>query len=106
MRYLLIPGQGAPLFVHSRCEDELLAKAELLLFAQDAAHAYPGRPVVGSYDVEPGISIGDLKRAYRHDPESYQRLLQHRRQILVQGWTYREWTAGPDSTVDVSGTST
>ena len=29
MRYLLIAGEGAPLFVHARCEDELLAKGEL-----------------------------------------------------------------------------
>jgi hypothetical protein len=96
MRYLLIPGQGRPLFVHSRCEDELLAKAELLLFAEDAASDYPGRPVVGSYDVEPGISIGDLKRAYRHDPESYERVLQHRSQILAEGWDYPEWVADSD----------
>jgi hypothetical protein len=96
MRYLLIPGQSLPLFVHSRCEDELLAKAELLLFAEDATRSYPGRPVVGSYDVEPGISIGDLKRAYRHDPESYERLLQHRGRILAEGWAYPEWTADSD----------
>jgi hypothetical protein len=91
------PRGGAPLFVHSRCEDELLAKAELLLFVEDAAEAYPGRPVVGSYDVEPGISIGDLKRAYRHDPESYQRLLQHRRRVLSTGWPYPPWTPGVEA---------
>lgn len=96
MRYLLIPGQGPPLFVHSRCEDELLAKAELLLFAEDAVSAYPGRPVVGSYDVAPGISIGDLKRAYRHDPEGYERLLQRRSQILAEGWAYSVWAADSD----------
>lgn len=97
MRYLLIPGQGNPLFVHARCEDELLAKAELLLFAEDATQSYPGQPVVGSYDVEPGISIGDLKRAYRHDPESYERLLRHRSHILAEGWRYPEWSADSDA---------
>ncbi len=91
MRYLLIAGAGPPLFIHSRCEDILLARAELLLFAEDAAQAYPGRPVVGSYDVEPGISIGDLKRAYRYDRKGYERLQQHRRRILQEGWPYPEW---------------
>ena len=97
MRYLLIPGEGPPLFIHSRCEDQLLAKAELLLFAEDAAQAYPGRLVVGSYDIEPGISIEDLKRAYRHEGFGYQRLLQHRRAILKNGWTYPEWAPDPDA---------
>jgi hypothetical protein len=91
MRYLLVAGEGPPLFIHSRCEDGLLARAELLLFAEGAAQAYPGRPVVGSYDVEPGISIGDLKRAYRYDRKGYDRLQQHRRQILQEGWPYPEW---------------
>jgi hypothetical protein len=91
VRYLLVAGSGAPLFVHSRCEDELLARAELLLFANDAAQAYPGRPVVGSYDVEPGISIGQLRRAYRHDPAGYARLLQFRQDILTRGWPYPVW---------------
>jgi hypothetical protein len=71
--------EGTPLFVHSRCEDGLLARAELLLFAEDAAQAYPGRPVVCSYDVEPGISISDLKQAYRYDRKGYERLQQRRR---------------------------
>jgi hypothetical protein len=91
MRYLLISGESPPLLVHSRCEDELLAKAELLLFAEDAAKAYPGKMVVGSYDVEPGISIGDWKRAYRYDSQGYQRLLQFRQRILSEGWGYPGW---------------
>ena len=74
MEYLLVPGEGPPLRVHSRCEDELLAKAELLLFAEDAAKAYPGRPVVGTYDVEPALTIANLKRAYRYDHAGYRRL--------------------------------
>ena len=91
MRYLLLDGNRPPLFVHARCEDELLVKAELLLFAEDAAQAYPGRAIVGSYDVAPGISIGDLKRAYRQDEAGYQRLLSLRQRILRQGWPYPEW---------------
>ena len=91
MKYLLVSGTGTPLRVHSRCEDELLAKAELLLFAEDASKSYPGRPVVGSFDVEPGISIGELKRAYRYDHAGYRRLLEYRGRILQEGWTYRQW---------------
>jgi hypothetical protein len=44
-----------------------------------------------SYDVEPGISIGDLKRAYRYDRKGYERLQQHRLRILQEGWPYPEW---------------
>ena len=93
MQFLLIPGEGAPLRVHSRCEDELLAKAELLLFADDAARFYPGRPVVGSYDVEPALSIAEFKRAYRYDHAGYRRLLDYRRRILLEGWLYPQWDA-------------
>ncbi len=91
MEYLLIPGDGPPLRVHSRCEDELLAKAELLLFAEDASVSYPGRPVVGSYDVEPRLTIANLKRAYRYDHAGYRRLLEFRQRVLKQGWTYPRW---------------
>ena len=91
MEYLLVPGEGAPLRVHSRCEDELLAKAELLLFADDAAKSYPGRPVVGSYDVEPSLTIANLKRAYRYDHAGYRRLLEFRALILRDGWYYPLW---------------
>ena len=91
MEYLLVPGEGPPLRIHSRCEDELLAKAELLLFAEDAAKAYPGRPVVGTYDVEPALTIANLKRAYRYDHAGYRRLMELRAGILQQGWTYPLW---------------
>jgi hypothetical protein len=91
MQYILIPGAGPPLRVHSRCEDELLAKAELLLFAEDAQLQFPGRLVVGTYEVEPRLTIGELKRAYRYDRPGYNRLLRFRGQILSQGWTYPQW---------------
>ena len=90
-QYLLVPGEGQPLRVHSRCEDELLAKAELLLFAAEAIEAYPGRPVVGSYDVEPNLTIANLKRAYRYDHAGYRRLMEFRERILREGWTYPRW---------------
>ena len=93
MQFILVPGEGAPLWVHSRCEDELLAKAELLLFADDAAQAYPGRPVIGSCEVEPALSIPELKRAYRYDHAGYRRLMEHRRRILQEGWPYPQWSA-------------
>jgi hypothetical protein len=93
MEYLLVPGEGAPFRVHSRCEDELLAKAELLLFADDAAKSYPGHPVVGSYDVEPSLTIANLKRAYRYDHAGYRRLLEFRARILRDGWSYPLWNS-------------
>ena len=96
MRYLLVDGDLPPLFVHARCEDELLAKAELLLFAEDAVQSYPGRAVVGSYDVEPSLTIGNLKRAYRQDEAGYNRLLAYRQRILSGGWPYPMWTAQED----------
>ena len=91
MEYVLIPGEGPPLRVHSRCEDELLAKAELLLFAEDAQGQFPGRLVVGSYEVEPRYAIAELKRAYRYDKSAYRRLMDHRAKILREGWGYAEW---------------
>ncbi len=91
MEYLLVPGEGQPLRVHSRCEDELLAKAELLLFADDAAKSYPGRPVVGSYEVQPSLTIANLKRAYRYDQAGYRRLMGFRALILRDGWSYPLW---------------
>ena len=69
----------------------MLAKAELLLFADDAAKAYPGHPVVGTYDVEPALTIANLKRAYRYDHAAYRRLLEFRAQILRDGWSYPLW---------------
>ena len=93
MEYLLVPGEGASFRVHSRCEDELLAKAELLLFADDAAKSYPGHPVVGSYDVEPSLTIANLKRAYRYDHAGYRRLLEFRARILRDGWSYPLWNS-------------
>jgi hypothetical protein len=32
-----------------------------------------------------------LKRAYRYDRKGYERLQQHRRRILQEGWPYPEW---------------
>jgi len=98
MRYLLVEGEGPPVFLHSRCEDALLAKAELLAFAADAARMYPGQLIVGSYDVEPEISIDDLKRAYRYDHPGYRRVLAYRQQILREGWPYPQWSAESDAT--------
>ncbi len=92
MRYVLVSGDGPPLQVHSRCEDELLAKAELLLFAEDARQQYPGRLVLGSYEVEPRYSIDELKRAYRYDKRAYNQLLRYRGQILREGWLYPLWS--------------
>ena len=93
MRYLIHEGTSPPAFVHSRCEDELLAKAEILLFAEDAVRIYPGRSVVGSYDVEPRITIGQFKRGYREDQDGYRRLMEHRSRILSEGWAYPPWSS-------------
>jgi hypothetical protein len=79
------------MFVHSKCEDELLAKAELLLFAELASLEYPGRPVVGSYEVQPNLTIAELKRAYRYDHKGYRRLLEWRDRILREGWFHPSW---------------
>ena len=91
MRFLLQEGTSPPVFVHSRCEDELLAKAELLLFAEDAAQIYPGRAVVASYDVEPEVTIGQIMRGYREDQEGYRQLMEHRGRILSEGWRFPTW---------------
>ena len=96
MQYILVEGEGPPLQVHSRCEDELLAKAELLLFAEDAGQQYPGRLVLGSYEVEPRHTISEFKRAYRYDKRGYNQVLRFRAKILREGWIYPKWENHPD----------
>lgn len=67
MPYLMCPGEGTVAALHTRCEDELWAKAELMLPAEIAQDdpSNDGSPVVGPMDVDPTFSIGRFKRSYR-----------------------------------------
>lgn len=92
MPYLLREGKGKGLALYTRCEDVLLAKAELLLlkerFEQDSR--WDGKPIYGFLDVDPSFTISEFKKGYRGDSASYRRLMELRQIILNGGWNYQE----------------
>lgn len=92
MPYLLRQGKGKALAVYTRCEDVLLAKAELLLLKErtERDSRFDGRPIYGFFDVDPTFSISQFKKGYRGDSASYRRVMELRQIILTNGWNYPE----------------
>lgn len=86
MGYLLREGAGKGVALYTRCEDELLCKAELLLLLEKLPA--DGRPVYGFLDVDPTFTISEFKRAYRDNYSDYRRLMELRQQIAKEGWNY------------------
>ena len=89
--YVMRDGQpGATrVALYTRCEDELLAKAELVLLMEEAERREPGCRVVGYLDVDPTFTIAEFKRSYRGDHVRYRRLMQARARIIADGWPYQ-----------------
>lgn len=87
--YVLREGQGKAVALYTRCEDELLAKAELLLLLEQVTGDYYGHPVWGFLDVEPGYTIERFKRSYRGRSSEYRKLMSCRDRIIREGWHYR-----------------
>lgn len=92
MPYLLREGNGKGIALYTRCEDVLLAKAELLLLKErlEKDSHYDGKPIYGFLDVDPHFSISEFKRVYRGDSAGYRRLMELRQLILTNGWSYPE----------------
>ncbi len=92
MPYLLREGEGKGVALYTRCEDVLLAKAELLFLKErlEKDSRYDGKPIYGFLDVDQRLSISEFKRGYRGDSASYRRLMEFRQLILTDGWSYPE----------------
>ena len=92
MAFLLRQGKGKGIALYTRCEDVLLAKAELLLLKERTKKdsRYDGKPIYGVFDVDPTFSISEFKKAYRGDSVGYRRLMELRQVILTEGWKYPE----------------
>ena len=88
MPYLLREGEGKGVALYSRCEDVLLAQAELLSLVDQIPNEHKDKPVYGYLDVDPSFSISHFKRAYRGRAADYRRLMAKRDEILRNGWTY------------------
>jgi hypothetical protein len=88
MPWLIYDGKAPRVALYTRCEDELLARAELLVSAEEALEKRKGIAVYGYYDVDPSLSIEQFKRTYRGDHKRYQKLMEAREKILKEGWPY------------------
>ena len=89
--YLLRPGTTPGVALYTRCEDELLCRAELLaLLEQASRNSTNDRQVLGYYDVDPTYTIARFKRGYRGRARDYQRLMALRSRIISEGWPFPE----------------
>lgn len=97
-KYLLRPGTlpGIPLW--SRCEDELLCRAELVQKLLKLVGKVPGedeeKAVFGYYDVDPRVTVARFKAAYRGRSNDYRALMASRQDIIDIGWPYPEALGG------------
>ena len=87
--YVLREREGKAVALYTRCEDELLCRAELLILVEKIPPDRDGQPVVGSYDVDPSFTISEFKRSYRDDPSDYRKLMATRAKIIQEGWPFR-----------------
>ena len=97
MPYLLREGEGKGVALYSRCEDVLLAQAELLSLVDQIPNEHKGKPVYGYLDVDPSFSISTFKRAYRGRSADYRKLMDKRDEILKNGWIYPVVESDSDS---------
>lgn len=92
MAYLLRDGDEnqKAVALYSRCEDELLAKAELLTLLDAVPSHHNSQAVIGFYDVDPTFSIEEFKAGYRNQGTRYRKLMEKRQWILKNGWPFSE----------------
>ena len=104
--YVLADGEGKAVAIYSRCEDPLLARAELLLTAEEArggrlrsesvVRPIPGAsslnlrraPIWGYYDADPTFTIEEFLDAYR-DRDKFARLLDKLAWLRTNGWKFK-----------------
>ena len=88
MPYLMREGEGKGVALYTRCEDVLLAQAELLLLVDQLPKEHEGKPVYGYLDVDPSFTISYFKSAYRGRATVYRKLMAKREEIIRNGWKY------------------
>ena len=106
--YVLAEGEGKAVAIYSRCEDPLLARAELLLTMEEARKGrlrsesvirpVPGReasspnlrraPIWGLYDTDPTFTIEEFLDAYR-ERDKFARLLSKLAWLRTNGWKFK-----------------
>jgi hypothetical protein len=75
------------LALYSRCADESLCRAELILLAEEANKRFPGREVIGFYDVDQRITSQRMCRQYDERPGDKERLMELAKTVM-QDWPY------------------
>lgn len=88
--YVMQEGEKPGVQIYSRCEDELWAQAELVAQLDSARQKYPGREIVGTYDVDPMFTVSVFMKGYQGDHQNHRALMQAREKILREGWNYRQ----------------
>jgi len=90
--YLLRKGEGKAIALYSRCEDEALWRAELLLMLGDINARVPKHisagPVHGYYDVDPTYTRREFLKPYRKDPDRWRKLMDDRKALANNGWEF------------------
>jgi len=104
--YVLAEGEGKAVAIYSRCEDPLLARAELLLTMEQArggrlssesvVRPAPGAssvnlrraPIWGFYDADPTFTIEEFLDAYR-ERDKFARLLDKLAWLRTNGWKFK-----------------
>ena len=90
--YLLRRGEGKAIVIYSRCEDEALCRAELLLMLGDINARVPKHisagPVHGYYDIDPTYTRREFLKPYRKDPDRWRKLMAARKAIADNGWEF------------------
>ena len=89
--YLLRKGDGKALAIYSRCEPELLCRAELLVLLENSETRFPeqkDKPIHGYYDVDPTFSRSEFLKSYEKDPVRYQKLQNATRVVETNGWNF------------------
>ena len=90
-RYIMREGTMPAVAIYTRCEDELLCRAEVLRLLGQVPLKRPVQRVLAYYDVDPTFTIGQFKAAYRGRNRDYQRLMDARAKIIAEGWPYAEF---------------
>lgn len=90
--YLLRKGEGKAVAIYSRCEDEELCRAELLVMLGETNARVPkhqaGAPIHGYYDVDPTYTSQEFLKPYRKDQARWRKLKDARKTIEETGWNY------------------
>lgn len=102
--YILAEGEGKAMAIYSRCEDPLLARAELLLTMEDARKGRLGGavirgrnvssldlrrvPIWGFYDEDRTFAIEEFLDAYRQS-DKFSRLLTKLGWLRTNGWKFK-----------------